>query len=135
MLVTDHKCIGGGCAWCLQGSLRGTYLRQAEVENLGVSTPGDENIGGLDIAMNDARLMGGVQRIRDVNRQSQQQFRLHRTATDAMLQRHAIEELHRNERSAVLLIDVVDRADVGMVQRRGGASFAPEALKRHLVVS
>src|ERR1019366_6767111 len=52
-----------------------------------------------------------------------------------MLQRHAIEEFHGNERSTVLLVNVVDGADVGMVQRRGGASFAPEALQRQPVVS
>jgi len=51
-----------------------------------------------------------------------------------MPQRHSIEEFHGNERSTALLVNVVDGADVGMVQRRGGASFAPEALKRLRVV-
>src|SRR5271157_2587588 len=135
MLVTERKCRGRGCAWCLQGPLREAHLRQAEVENLGVSALGYENIGGLDVAMNDARLMGGVQRIGDVNSQRQQQFRFQRTAADAMLQRHSIEKFHGNERSTVLLVNVVDSADVGMVQRRGGASFAAEALQRQPVVS
>src|ERR1035437_978669 len=52
-----------------------------------------------------------------------------------MLQRHSIEELHGDERATVLLVNVVDGADVGMVQRRGGASFAPQALQRMPVVS
>src|SRR5208337_5014829 len=133
MLVTDHKCLGRGCTPCLQGSLCETYLRQAEVENLGVSALGYENIGGLDVAMDDARVMGSVQRLGDVNGQRQQRFRFQRTAADVMLQRHSIEKFHGNERSTVLLVNVVDGADVGMVQRRGGASFAPEALKRQPV--
>src|SRR5271157_3649167 len=135
MLVTDHKCLGRGCTFCLQGPLCETYLCQTEVENLGVSALGHENIGGLDVAMDDARLMRGVQRLGDVNSQRQQQFRFQRTAADAMPQRHSIEEFHRNERPAALLVNVVDGADVGMVQRRGGASFAPEALQRLPVVS
>src|SRR5208337_1779983 len=106
MLVTDHKCLGRGCTPCLQGSLCETYLRQAEVENLGVSALGHENIGGLNVAMNDARLVGGVERIGHVNRQRQQQLRLHRTSADAMLQRHSIEEFHRNERLTALLVNV-----------------------------
>jgi len=55
----------------LPGSLCETHLRQAEVENLGVSALCYENIGGLEVAMDDARLMGGVQRIGDVNSQRQ----------------------------------------------------------------
>src|SRR2546426_6131905 len=33
-----------------------------------------------------------------------------------MLQRHTIQKLHRDERLTILLADVVDRANVGMVQ-------------------
>ena len=41
-----------------------------------------------------------------------------------MLQRHAIQKLHGDERLAVLLADFVNGADVGMVQGRGGLGFA-----------
>jgi len=40
-----------------------------------------------------------------------------------MLQRHAIQELHGDERLAALLADVVNRADVGMVESRRGLRF------------
>src|SRR5271157_574602 len=130
MLVAERKCLVRGCACSLPGSLCEAHLRQAEVENLGVSALGYENIGGLDVAMDDARVMGSVQRLGDVNGQRQQRFRFQRTAADAMLQRHSIEKFHGNERSTVLLVNVVDGADVGMVQRRGGARFAAEALQR-----
>ena len=46
-----------------------------------------------------------------------------------MLQRRAVEEFHDDERLAVLLADVVDGADVGMVEGGGGAGFAAEALQ------
>ena len=52
---------------------------------------------------------------------------LQRPARDAVLQRHAVQKLHGDERLAVLLADVVDRADVGMVQRGGGLRLALEA--------
>ena len=49
---------------------------------------------------------------------------------DPLLQRLPVEQLHDDERLPVVLADVVDRADVRMVQRRGGAGLALEALQR-----
>ena len=54
---------------------------------------------------------------------------LQRPPRDAVLQRHAIQKLHGDERLAVLLADFVDGADVGMVQGRSGSSFALEAVQ------
>src|SRR5689334_5355202 len=39
----------------------------------------------------------------------------------------AVEELHRDERVALMLVDLVDRADVGMIQGRRGLGLALEA--------
>ena len=51
-----------------------------------------------------------------------------------MLQRHAIEKLHGDERLSVLVVNFVDRADVGMIQR-GSFGFALEAAQGLLVNS
>ena len=47
-----------------------------------------------------------------------------------MLQGNAIQELHSNKGLAVLLADVVDCADIRMVQSGGRLRLAPEAGKR-----
>ena len=52
------------------------------------------------------------------------------TGGEPILQRLALQILHGDERPSVLLADVVDRADVGMVQRRRGLRFAREAAQR-----
>src|SRR3984893_17150230 len=44
-----------------------------------------------------------------------------------MLQRHAVQKLHDQERMAVLLPDLIDRADVGMVQCRRSLSLSLKA--------
>src|SRR6185436_18727395 len=49
------------------------------------------------------------------------------TGGEPILQRRALQILHGDERAAVLLADVVDRADVGMVERRGGPGFTLKA--------
>src|SRR5271154_2455550 len=46
-----------------------------------------------------------------------------------MLQRRAIHEFHGDKRLAVLLANLVDRADVGMIQRGGRARLSPEAFQ------
>ena len=53
-----------------------------------------------------------------------------RPAVDAVLQRLALEQLHRDEGPAAVVADFVDGADVRVVQRRGGARFALESRQR-----
>ena len=77
---------------------------------------GDKNVGGLDVAMNDAFDVRGVECVGNLNGQRQNRFRLHRMPVDAVLQRHAIQKLHGYEHIAVLVINLVNGADVRMIQ-------------------
>src|SRR5438105_4101079 len=45
----------------------GRDLRQAEVENLGMAALGDENIGGFDVAVDDALAVGGIEGLCDLD--------------------------------------------------------------------
>src|ERR1700751_2518102 len=69
--------------------------------------------------MNDTFGVGGIKGVGDLDGEREDQVRVHRTIPDAVLQRHAIEEFHHDERLTVLLTDVVDSTDIRMVQRRG----------------
>ena len=57
----------------------------------------------------------------------------HRSLLDERGKGRAFHELHHDERRAVPLVDVVDGADARMIQRRGEARFAPEALQRIVI--
>jgi hypothetical protein len=46
-------------------------LRQAEVENLGIPAPGDEEIGGLDVPVDDPLCVSGFQGIGNLNGEMQ----------------------------------------------------------------
>jgi hypothetical protein len=46
-------------------------LGQAEVEYLGVPALGDENVGRLNVAMNNARCVGRVESVSDLDCQCQ----------------------------------------------------------------
>ncbi len=46
-----------------------------------------------------------------------------------MLQRLPLEQLHGEERPTFVFVNVVDGADVGVIERRGGAGLALEAFE------
>src|SRR5436190_10285523 len=56
-------------------------------------------------------------------------FGFHRTACDPMFQRHPVKELHGDECPPIMFTDVMDRADIRVIQRGCGLRFTPEAGK------
>ena len=87
---------------------------------------GDEDIRGLDVAMDDALDVSGVERVGNVDGNIEQAIEFERLAADEMLERLAIEKFHGDKGFAVLLADVVNGADVGMIKGGGGLGFALE---------
>ena len=77
---------------------------------------GDVDVGGLDVPVNDAFAVGRIKRVGDLDPRIQHLFEWKSFARDAMLQGLPFQKLHRNERFAVQLTNVVDRTDVGVVQ-------------------
>ncbi len=115
--------IGGGGDFGLAAS-GNENLGQAEIQNLGVTAFGDKNVGGLDVAMNDALSVSSVESIGNFNGQRKQYFGFDRFAINAMFQRDAIQKFHGDEGLGVLLADVINGADVGMIQSGSGLRFA-----------
>jgi hypothetical protein len=88
----------------------------------------DEDVAGLDVAVNDASAVRAVQSVCDVEREPQQFVRRHPAGCQGVFQRPTLEPLHRNERLAVMFANLVDRADGGVIERRGGARFTAKPL-------
>ena len=105
-------------------------LRHAEVQHLHFTAPGDEQVRRLEVAVDDALAMRGVERVGDVLAVAQHLVQRDRAARDPRLQRLALQQLHHHELLAGVLADVVQRADVRMIERRDGARLAEEALHR-----
>ena len=108
-----------------------TDLRQPKVENLGVAALGDEDVRRLDVAVDDAFGMRGIEGIGDLDSERQNQLSFHRSPCDAMLQRHPVQELHGDERLSILLANVVDGTDVWVVQRGRGLGLRVESGRVH----
>ncbi len=104
-------------------------LGEAEVENLGVSALRDENVRGLDVAMDDAFGVSGVESVGDFDGKRNELIVGERAAGDQMVERNAIEKFHGDEGLALVLTDVVNGTYVGMVEGRGGLGLAAKTSK------
>ena len=79
--------------------------------------------------MNDAFAMGGVERIGNFDAQREDGLEFHGAPGDQVLERGAVEEFHDEEGASGVLADVVDGADVGMIQGGSGFGFAAETFE------
>jgi hypothetical protein len=83
--------------------------------------------------MHDPSSVGLVEGVCNVNRELQRLGKRQRAPRQSVRQGLAFQVLHDEERRAVLLTHVVQRADVRMIEMRDRASFAVEPLAELLV--
>ena len=109
---------------------------QAHVEDFDDAASIDQDVAGLDVAVDDAAgLMGMVQadgRLPNVMCGSGD---VHRPMfLDDLLQAGAVHIFHHQKVQLVVLIDVISANDVGMIQSRDGAGFPIETFERRRVL-
>ena len=73
--------------------------------------------------------MGDIKSVGDLNTNVEDGVHRERTPGDAVLECFAFEQLHHKKCFPFKFLNVVNRADVGMIQGGGGAGFAAEALE------
>jgi hypothetical protein len=111
-------------------SFRDTYLRQTEIENLGMAAIRNENVGRLDVPVDDPLGVGSIEGVGHFDRHILQNLLFHGPIRNGVLQGLAFQILHGDEGLARLLAYVVNSADVRMVQCRRGARFPFESFQR-----
>ena len=121
-----------------QAGDRGRLLRQAEVRQVAVLTagaPGDQDVGGLDVAMDEPALVGRVERVADLLDQPDRAIRVERRlAGDQLPEVVALDVPHRQVQPPVRLSCRVDRDDVRMIERRRDLRLAQEPLAEALAL-
>ncbi len=87
----------------------------------------DQDVVGLDVAMDDAALMGVSERIRDVAHDSSRLVDRERAVLVQQLRDIVARDVrHHEENDAALLVDRVDVDDVRVVELRGHLGLAQE---------
>jgi hypothetical protein len=99
-----------------RGSGGGLELRQAEVEDLHAAVVRDEEVLGLQVAVDDPLLVGRREPLRDLARVVDRLPRRERAAGKLLSKRLALEQLLDDVRRAVVGAGVVDREDVRVVE-------------------
>ncbi len=66
--------------------------------------------------MDDALLVRGFERLRDLSRDGQHFVQRNRSARDAVGERVAVDELEHERSHTISVFQSVDRADVGMIE-------------------
>ena len=67
------------------------YLGETEVEDLRLNARSNKNISGLQVAMNDAFGMCGLEGVDDLNPESQHRFDIERAAANSVGERFTVE--------------------------------------------
>ncbi len=92
-------------------------LRQAEVEDLDPAVVRDDDVGGLQVPVDDPALVRGLERLGDLARDRKRFLERDRPARDPRVQALAFDELHDEDVTPVHGLEGVDRRDAGVIQR------------------
>ncbi len=101
-------------------------FRDTKIENLCVSTFGYENVGWFDVPVNDTFGVGGFEGVGDFYSKSKEHLGIKWFACDTIRERQAVQEFHHNECLVTFLPDVVDGANIRMIQGGSSLRFTPK---------
>jgi hypothetical protein len=105
---------------------------QAEVEDFDRTRPVEEQVGRLDVAVDQAGLVGVLQAEGGLADVVGGPHGVHRpVALDDGVQRAAVNVLHDEEVQPAVAVDVVTADDVGVLELGDGPRLAAEALQGH----
>src|SRR5882762_2860602 len=85
--------------------------------------------------MNDAFRVSRIECVGNLDPERKDDLDLQRTPDNAVLQRHAIQKLHDDEGHSVLLVDLVDGADIRMIQSGGRFGLALKSAQSLRILS
>ena len=93
-------------------------LRQAEIEHLGHAVRTNNDVARLEISVDDACGVRGLDSLGDLQRQLQCLAHGHCTCRDPVANGFALDQFHDQELGVGLVLEAMQRRDVGVVERR-----------------
>jgi hypothetical protein len=102
-------------------------FRDAEVQNLHAAIASEEQVLGLQIAMDDATVVRRREALRDLHGVVGRLALRHRAVPETLAQRLAFEQFRHDVQHGALAPDVVHDKEIRVVERAGGPGFRLEA--------
>jgi hypothetical protein len=127
MLLRFHSLSLGYVRWIERAVPVMSHFGQPKVENLGCPARGHKDVRRLDVAVHDALGVRCIQCLGYIDCDREQLFHLQWPIADQMFQGLALQVLHDNEGLVAVFPDVINGADVGMIQGGRSLGLAPEA--------
>ena len=90
----------------------------------------EQDVPRLKVAVQDSARMNVRQSAGDLGCEPQQPFGVERFPTDSMAQRDAVEKFHRHKGAALFLADIVQGANIRVIERRRRLRFTAKTGKR-----
>ena len=106
----------------------GVALGETEVEDLDRACGRHFDVRGLEIAVNDAPFMSGIQRIGDLTGERERSRHRKRAAHNPVRQCLSVHQFHHQGRHALGIFDAVDGGDMRVADRGEDARLALETL-------
>jgi hypothetical protein len=102
---------------------------QSEIQDLGVSAARDEDVGRLDVSMNDSLSVSRIQGITRLDSDLEYFLKGERFILNSLFKGSTLEKLHHHEGVVGFFTDIIDSADIGVIQGRGGTCFTLETFQ------
>ena len=99
-----------------------------QIDELGVAVAREHDVSGLQVPVHDPVLVSVAKRLRDSGSKLERLARRERFARHAFGEASPAEKLHRDKEDAVGFVDLMDDADVRMLEGSGGGGFLHESL-------
>src|SRR6185369_3741545 len=110
-------------------------FRETEVEHLHRSGARDHHVARLDVAVHDAAIVRGCERVSYLNRDRERAAQIEWLTVDNLAHVSPFDELHCDELSVANFVQTEDRADVWMIERRRELGFTFETYEVGSAVS
>ena len=103
--------------------------REPEVSHPHPPVATHEHVGGLEVAVDEADVVGGGEGPSGVDKHGDLLPQRPVLGVEPLAQRDALDELHRDEQRPVVLADVVDRHHVGVVELGERTRLLPQGVR------
>lgn len=124
----DHACLrqARGSERGVAGEFGADVFGETEIEDLDAAVGFHHHVGGFQIAVNDASLVGCGQRAGERGANFDNSFNGHSVRRNHLIERLAFDELHGQKMDAIAFFDGKNGDDVRVIQRSDDARFALE---------